>query len=172
MTNRITWVVFVALALDGCGDNVDLVTPMTPPEASDHGPQTPWLEVEAWREVPAQDGAGLAISVAKSFLGITGAPDVHWYGGIGLDCGDPNVIGWIETGSNPPHCVGGKENLGLILVATDPRLRISAGSLAHELGHMRAGEVTGNEDPDHLTHWFAHGGEVDQANAILAEMGL
>ena len=175
MKNVIFGLVAASFLVGGCGRGED-VTSVATNEAV--VPSSDWLSshVEEWREIPAPPRADEATAAVVAYLGITGTPDVHWYGGRGLDCGDPNVVGWISTGSNPPACIGGTQNQNLILVADVPgSIKISEISLAHELGHMRAWERTNGADPDpgHLmTGIFAPGGEVWRANKLLAEMGM
>ena len=132
-----------------------------------------YLAAEAWREIPAPLHAEEAKAAVTSFYGTVGTPDVHWYGGAGLTgCPDPGVVGWAVTGSSPPHCVGGQQIDRVIIVADAPEwMLLHDTSLAHELAHMRSWEATGDSDGGHRSHYYAPGGEVDQANDMLARLG-
>ncbi len=174
----IRWGSFVALALAlvGCAGPSDGEAMTVTQEATWPPPAGYFLQVEPWREVPAPEDAAEATAAAVAAFGIVTAPEVHWYGGDkALDCGiqgDQYIVGWIIPGSDPARCVGGEESGGVLLVAHSPALKLSRGSLAHELGHMRAWELTGDDDPQHRTRFFAPGGDVERENEKLAARGM
>jgi hypothetical protein len=154
--------------LAGCGVSApELIDPSSPTS-----PPVDHLGLEAWREIPPPPHSDQATAVVTAFYGTVGTPDIHWYGGDGLTGCDPGAVGWVITGSTPPRCVGGLELEGSVLVADAPDwMLLHDTGLAHELAHMRNWEVTGDDDVGHQSHWFVPGGEVQQATALLAEMG-
>lgn len=132
---RLAW---LALAIAGCAPGI---RPLT---------------IEPWREAPPPDGASEAIQLATAAMGFTAMPDIHWYGGPGLDA-DCGGVAWHPLDA-PAICVGGEESGGVLTVA-------AAGSwrdrLAHELGHAISEELYGDGDQDHLRGMWSAGGAVE-----------
>lgn len=142
------WKVAVVAALvAGCGMQIDPDKVCTPPAGSD-----------------------IAIRVVADFYGID-VPVVFWYGGHALTCVDTSRSWCSQPGQcwesdNGAGCTAGEAEDGVALVAAWPGVAIHDTPMAHELGHLKWG------DPNHVGAWFQPGGELDQATALLASMGL
>jgi hypothetical protein len=107
----------------------------------------------------------------------SGHADVHWYGNK-LDCVDhgnpakaycdgPDGKGGVcFMSDNGFGCTAGESFDDLVLVSTMNGVALHETGLAHELAHVRW------DDPDHTGHAFAAGGELEQATAMLAGLGM
>lgn len=126
------------------------------------------IEVEPWREVPAPALAADATAAIMGALGMTEAPEVHWYGGDGLDAGCERMA-WHPL-DNPSICVGGEELYGVITVALPDGYSIRRTQFGHEMTHYY-GELTGDGDPNHDRHdlWWA-GGALERALTAIDAM--
>ena len=117
---------------------------------------------------------GEAYSLLVEFYGLTTAPEVYWYGGAALDCGDGHAfVDKAETG----ECVHGVTYFYREIVLSNywPMQSglVGDGPMQHEMAHLAAyqhGVLAG--DPDHTSHWFAPGGELDHAYDLLVSKGL
>lgn len=125
---------------------------------------------EAWREVAPPPRAAEAVAAVKASMGLVGGPDVHWYGGAGLDA-DCGGQAWHPNDA-PDLCVPEEELEGVIIVAAIPGWEFHRLFLAHGMGHMLAGELYGDEDQNHVTSIFDAGGQVQVANEVLGSLGL
>jgi len=106
------------------------------------------------------------------FYGLTETPDVYWYGRVGLDCHEGRAFttaeGWCVQGITYFY----RESILSNYWPSQSGL-VGDGAMQHEFAHIAAyqhGILAG--DPDHDSHWFQPGGELDQAYDLLVANGL
>src|SRR6187549_3475298 len=99
------------------------------------------MQIDTWREVAAPPRAQEAVDVAVATMGIKGTPEIHWYGGAGLDA-DCGGVAWHPADA-PEICVGGEERDGVLAIAYPDGVSVASTQFIHELGHMLAEELYG-----------------------------
>ncbi len=101
-------------------------------------------------------------------------PPVYWYGGAILTCDNGRGI---DIGEG--QCEWGVYVDGAAIVVAPPGALIGdplgsappTSALAHEMGHAASDQRGEGVDYDHAGHFFAPGGEVEQATAMLQARG-
>lgn len=120
-------------------------------------------------EPPA--GADEATAALVAFYGLNPAPKVYWYGGEDLDCEEGSAF--VDSEGDCVQGVTRHDEFTIIsnYWALEYGL-ISDTALPHELGHSASWQRGEGGDRSHTGHFFAPGGEVEQAYNMLTEMGL
>lgn len=155
---KTTLALLIALVSVGCGQN----------------------NVDSSKIVDAPTGADQALTIVLESYGLRAdqRPTVLWYGGAALNCVD-QAKPWCGDGGicwrsdNGAGCTAGEElDDGILLVSTFGGAALHDTPLAHEVAHF-ASEARGEgKDPGHTGHFFANGGELDIATAVLIADGL
>jgi len=153
------WVGFVALALAVASCGAD---------TADYD-----VEVDPSKVVDGPANTEQAVAVLSGFYGLASAPEVYWYGGAALDCGDGHAFELKQYG----WCLQGITLHDRQIVLSDywPGQYgglVSVSALAHEMGHVASYQHGEGGDRSHTGHYFADGGEVDKAYAMLEAAGL
>lgn len=127
------------------------------------------ITVDPSRVVEPPPGATAATAVVEAFYGLRARPQIYWYEATNCP-DDPGATGIVLDYGK---CVSGTQDSehdnDVIILALFPALKIHEMALAHELGHRASHERGEGGDSDHVGHFFAPGGDVEQANAIVAQ---
>jgi hypothetical protein len=143
------------------------------------------LEVDMSKVAPAPEHAAEAVSAVTAMYRTPAPPTVY-----GTNTG-PGPTLYFYAGE--PECDGGFEEYGdcydgatsddggTVIVRIPPE-GVTLGedtdgidgdaSLPHELAHLTAIQLGNGPDNEHRSHWFAPGGEVAQATAMLVDLGM
>jgi len=135
------------------------------------------LEVHHEWVVDPPPNADVAAQAVFQSYGMKSMPIVYWYGPEHLNCA--GGYGWIsQTGD----CVSGEQEDGVVILPLWDGMRFSVpavggfpawvADLPHEFAHEASDQLGEGGCADHNCHWFAHGGEGEQATAALALLGL
>jgi len=110
----------------------------------------PPLAIDQWREVAAPAGSTAAADAVAAVYGMPGLPEIHWYGGAGLDCpGNPSAWYSAQAKADVPSsngCIYGRYSGGVAAVAVRDYWE---STLAHEILHNFYDIFVGNEDGKH-----------------------
>jgi hypothetical protein len=109
-----------------------------------------------------------AAAALVEFYGLSPAPEVYWYS---PDCHDGH--GFTDAAG---LCVQG-ETYGQGDVVLSPYWPLASGlisdsAMAHEFAHVASIQRGEGRDTNHQGHFFAPGGELDQAYDMLVSKGL
>lgn len=116
--------------------------------------------------------ASEAVQAIEGLYDMGFSPTIYWYG-RGLTCKDGRGLGTED------NCRFGEESDGYAIVAAPPNTLLGdplwsdppESPLAHEMAHAASEQHGEGGDPDHAGHFFAAGGEVEQATAMLQAHG-
>jgi len=173
MKNIIRILVACVAALAGCGEITGNSTP---------------LVSDAWREAAGPVNGNRAAGIAGRSYGMPGLPEIHWYGGAGLDCPgdssmwyDPKLDRTAELAAKheecPPGddvcdgCFAGQYRGGVALVSESEDGMGWRRALAHEILHNFYDVTTGDHDYYHANPGWEPGGLLDQAVQAIESSG-
>jgi hypothetical protein len=137
------------------------------------------LEVRHDWVVDPPPRAAEATAVIMSAFSMSHEPTVYWYGAEHLDC----YFGYGYT-DQTGTCVTGDQEDGVITLAywtgETPSSVVPGGdfqwplisNMVHEFAHEASDQHGEGGCADHRCHWFAPGGDGEQATAELVSLGM
>lgn len=121
--------------------------------------------------------ADVAMQAVFQVYGMKQMPTVYWYGAEFMNCA--GGYGYIDqTGT----CVSGDQDGDVVILPYYTGMTFSVpvpgsstptvSDMPHEFAHLASDQRGEDGCSDHRCHWFAPGGEGEQATGALALLGL